>query len=182
MLEHAIHIRHTAHVPRANVLVEVAIVIEHASHVRDSAHVPKADILVEQLIFTGHGLSGLEGMASGLVTISNLEDETYTLPMRRWSFLDECPLVSATPENIKEILRVLVKKPELRKELGNASRKYVEKYHGLDSAHYLFSNVIDYVYGKKNSIINLYHPILGTYNNRSPKIDHPLIKNQIISK
>ena len=139
----------------------------------------KAHILIEQLIFTGHGLSGLEGMASGIPTVSNLEDETYTLPMRRWSYLDECPLVSATPENIVDVLRKLVTNPHLRDELGKAGRKYVEKYHGYDSAHHLFSNVIDYIYGRKESIINLYHPILGEYPNRMPKIEHPLVKNQI---
>ena len=139
-----------------------------------------AHILIEQLIFTGHGLSGLEGMASCLPTISNLEDEEYTLPMRRWSYLDECPLVSATPENILDVLRKLVTNPKLRDELGKAGRKYVEKYHGYDSSHYLFSNVIDYIYGRKESIINLYHPILGDYPNRSPKIEHPLVKNRIV--
>jgi hypothetical protein len=88
--------------------------------------------------FTGHGSSGLEGMASGITTIAKLEDEAYTLQMRRWSFLDECPLVSATPENITDVLRELVTNPKLRKEPGCAGREYVEKYHGLDSAQYLF--------------------------------------------
>lgn len=140
----------------------------------------EADILVEQLIFTGHGLNGLEGLASGLPTISNLEDETYTLPLRRWSYFSECPLVSATPENLVEVLRKLVTKPELRHQLGAAGRAYVEKYHGLDSAQYLFSNVIDYVYGRKESLINLYHPLLGEYPNRLPKIQHPLVNNRIV--
>ena len=142
----------------------------------------EVDILVEQLIFTGHGLSALEGMASGLPTISNLEDENYTLPMRRWSYLNECPLVSATPENIKDVLRKLVKRPKLRSHLGRASREYVEKYHGFDSAQFLFGNVLDYLYGRKDSLINLYHPILGDYVNRLPKIDHPLVKNQIVEE
>lgn len=140
----------------------------------------RVDILVEQLIFTGHGLSGLEGMASGIPTISNLEDETYTLPMRRWSFLNECPLVSATPENITAVLKKLITNPQLRSDLGRAGREYVEKYHGLDSAQYLFKNVFDFIYGKKDSIINLYHPILGEYPNRSPKIKHPLVNNRIV--
>ena len=137
------------------------------------------DILVEQLVFTGHGLNGLEGMASGLPTISNLEDETYLMPMRRWSYFCECPLVSATPENLVDVLRKLVTNPQLRKRLGRAGREYVEKYHGYDSAQYLFTNLIDYVYGRKESLINLYHPILGEYPNRSPKIQHPLINNRI---
>lgn len=140
----------------------------------------EVDILVEQLIICGHALSGLEGMSSGLPTISNLEDDTFTLPMRRWSYFSECPLISATPENLVDVLRKLVTRPELRRELGMAGRAYVEKYHGLDSAQYLFSNVIDYVYGRKESLINLYHPLLGEYPNRSPKIQHPLVNNRIV--
>lgn len=140
----------------------------------------QADILVEQIIATGSGLNGLEGMAAGLPTISNLEDDNYIVPMRRWSYFGECPLVSATPENLVDVLRKLVTRPELRKQLGRAGRKYVEKYHGYDSAQYLFTNVIDYAYGRKESLINLYHPLLGEYPNRSPKIQHPLKNNRIV--
>jgi len=139
----------------------------------------EVDIVVEQLIFTGHGLNGLEGMATGLPTLSNLEDEDYILPLRRWSYFSECPLVSATPENLDEVLYGLVTSPELRVKLGKAGRAYAEKYHGLDSAQYLFEHVIDYIYGRKESLINLYHPILAEYPNRSPKIDHSLVKNKI---
>lgn len=138
------------------------------------------DILVEQLIFTGHGLNGLEGMASSLPTISNLEDHSYLEIFRRWSYFAECPLVSASPETLTDVLRKLVKNPDLRHKIGKASRSYVEKYHGEDSATFLFLNVIDYIYGKKDSLINLYHPILGDYPNRSPKVRHPLVNNQIV--
>jgi len=140
----------------------------------------KADILVEQLIATGHGFNAIEGMASGIPTISNLDNDDYVLPMKRWSHLRECPIVSATPENLVGVLRKLVTRPELRHQLGAAGRAYVEKYHGLDSAQYLFSNVIDYVYGRKESLINLYHPLLGEYPNRLPKIQHPLVNNRIV--
>jgi len=139
----------------------------------------EVDILVEQLVFVGHGLNGLEGMATGLPTISNLEHEDYIRPMRRWSFFSECPLVSATPETLTEVLKVLVTRPELRRQIGMAGRQYTEKYHGLDSAQFLFMNVIEYLYGKRDSLINLYHPLLGEYPNRSPKIVHPLINNQV---
>ena len=138
------------------------------------------DILVEQIICTGHGFNAIEGMASGLPTISNLENEDYILPFRRWSFFNECPLVSGTPENLVDVLRKLITRPELRKELGRAGREYVEKYHGFDSAQYLFTNIINYVYGRNDTLINLYHPILGEYTNRSPKIQHPLVNNRIV--
>ena len=142
----------------------------------------EADILIEQLIITGHGINAIEGMANGLPTISNLEDENYVLPMRRWSYLGECPLVSATPETLKETLRKLVYSPQLRYKLGKAGRSYVEKYHSYEAAQYLFSNVIDYVNGDKDDLINLYHPLIGEYPNRSPKIQHPLVNNRIIDE
>ncbi len=140
----------------------------------------KVDILIEQVINTGHGLNGLEGLASGLPTISNLEDEDYTVYMRRWSFFSECPLVSACPENLADVLRKLITRPGLRHQLGDAGYKYVEKYHGYDSAQYLFSNIIDYIYGRKESIINMYHPLLGDYKKDQPKIAHPLVNNKIV--
>lgn len=139
----------------------------------------ETDILVEQLIFTGHGLSGLEGLATGLPVISNLEDETYILPMRRWSYFSECPIVSATPENLVDVLRKLITRPELRKKLGCAGRQYAEKYHGIDSAVHLFEAVIDLAYGQRDSLINLYHPLIGDYTRRSPKVEHPLVNNRI---
>ncbi len=138
------------------------------------------DILVDQIISTGHGMNGLEGMAIGLPVISNLEDDTYLLPMRRWSFFGECPIVSASPETIVEVLRKLVTRPILRHQLGRAGRQYVEKYHGYDSAQYLFSNVLKYIYGESDCLLNLYHPLLGEYTMRGPSIDHPLVKNHII--
>lgn len=140
----------------------------------------ETDILVEQLIFSGHGMNAIEGMASGLPTISNLEDENSLLPMRRWSFFSECPLVSANPENLLEVLHKLVTRPQLREDLGRASREYVEKYHDLDSSDYLFSNVIEFIYGRKQSLMNLYHPLLGENPNESLKIKHPLVDNKIL--
>ena len=142
----------------------------------------KVDILVEQLIVTGHGLNGLEGLASGLPVVSNLEDDSYILPMRRWSYFSECPIVSASPESLVDVLRKLVTNPELRIQLGSAGRKYAEKYHGLDSAAYLFNEVIEYVYGRRDSLMNLYHPLLGIYPRRLPLIEHPLVNNRIVGE
>jgi hypothetical protein len=141
----------------------------------------ETDILIDQIICTGYAMNALEGLASGLPIISNLEDDNYTMPMRRWSFLGECPIVSASPETLEDVLRKLVTRPELRHLLGSAGRAYAKKYHGLDSGQYLFGNLMDYVYGRCDSLINLYHPLLGEYSNRSPKIEHPLINNRIIN-
>jgi hypothetical protein len=139
----------------------------------------EVDILVDQIIATGHGMNALEGMACALPVICNLEDDQYLLPVRRWSFFGECPLVSADPEQIVDVLRELVTNPELRRELGQLGRQYVEKYHGLDSSAYLFSAVIDYLYGRREQLSDLYHPLTSDYVNRSPRIKPPLDRNRL---
>ncbi len=123
----------------------------------------EADILCEQLIFTGYGLSGIEGMASGLPVIANLEDSEFRKLFRRYSFLNECPIFSTTPENIKENLRVLVTNPKLREELGKLGRKYVEKYHSYKTTQYIFRNIIKKLKGEKVDLINLFHPLKSEY-------------------
>lgn len=139
-----------------------------------------ADILVEQVVCSGHALNALEGMACGLPVVSNLDDDVYIAPIRRWSYFGECPIVSATPESLIDVLRKLVTRPELRRRLGHASRQYVEKYHDLNSAVFLFEEVIEYVYARRPSLINLYHPLLGEYSRRLPRVEHPLVNNRIV--
>ncbi|MBT3667494.1 MAG: hypothetical protein HN548_08445 [Opitutae bacterium] len=138
------------------------------------------DILVEQLICTGHGMNAVEGFSSGLPVVSNLEDDSCTTMFRRWSFLNECPIASASPETLLNVLRKLVTSPELRLQLGRAGREYAEKYLGFDSAQYLFGEVIEFLYGRRESLINLYHPLLGDYHKRKPMVEHPLVNNRIV--
>lgn len=139
----------------------------------------EVDILIEQLIFTGMGLNGIEGMASGLCVISNLEDEAYTLPFRRWSFLSECPIVSATPENLKGVLIKLITRPELRKTLSECGRNYVEKYHSLEAAQYVFSQIIEYLYDRREPMLNFFHPLTGEFYKGKNKIVTPLHNSKI---
>ncbi len=141
----------------------------------------EVDILIEQLIVTGHGFNAIEGMASSLPVICNLEDESILDPYRRWSFFSECPIVSANPETLLNVLRSLITNPALRSQLGKNGRKYVEKYHGLDSAQFLFSSIIDYLYGRidYSHLINIYNPLTSPHSSRLPRISSNLNKNRI---
>lgn len=140
----------------------------------------EADILVEALIFGGYGLNGIEGMASGLPVMSNLDSEYYTQVHRRYSFLEECPIVSATPESVTAVLRRLVTTPALREELGRAGRRYVEKYHSYASARFLFESVYAKIWDKKDvNLVMLFHPISSEYSHRTPKVEPPLIKSRL---
>jgi len=135
----------------------------------------EADILVEQLLL-GYALNGIEGMATGLPVISNISNERYSLVYKRYSYLGECPIASANPETIEKVLETLVRNPKLRIELGNAGRKYVEKYHSEENAVYMFGNIYDKIWYNKadTNLMELYNPQnKGSYNNRTERIQFP---------
>ena len=140
----------------------------------------EADILAEQFIATGYGMNGIEGMGSGLPVLANLEHEAYTRVFRRYSYLNECPILSTTPETLKENLRVLVTNPELREELGRSGRRYAEKYHSEETARYMFGAVYEKIwFGKDIDLMNLFHPLKSEYNHHRALVEHPLVENKL---
>jgi hypothetical protein len=119
----------------------------------------EADVLVDQLIFSGYAMSAVEGLASGVVVIANLEDDRALTPFRRWSFLDECPIVSASPETIKETLVKLSSDVQARLEISRKSREYVLRRHSFESFASLFVEIDLFLQGKRGTLINYYHPL-----------------------
>jgi glycosyltransferase involved in cell wall biosynthesis len=140
----------------------------------------QGDILAEQFIASTYALNGIEGMASGLPVLTNLDHEGYTRVFRRYSYLNECPILSTPPERLRENLRVLVTNPKLREELGRAGRRYVEKYHSEETARYLFGSIYDKIwYGKDVDLMDLFHPLKSEYNRQKPMVQHPLVENRL---
>ena len=138
----------------------------------------EADILVEQII-VGYGLNGIEGMANGLPTLSNLEGLNFKL-LRRYSYLNECPILSTTPENIKENIKLLIENKELREELGQLGIDYVKKYHSEESAQYMYGKIYNQLLnGVDEDLINMFHPLKSEYNQKN-YIKTPLVNNQYI--
>lgn len=86
------------------------------------------DVLAEQFVL-GYGLAAMEGMALGKPVLSNLADDRYYEVFRRLTGLDECPIVSTTPETLKDTLRDLARDHERRRLLGEAGRRYVLAFH-----------------------------------------------------
>ena len=126
-----------------------------------------ADILVDQCL-AHYALNAIEGMASGLTVCSNLEEPNLTA-LRRFSYLDECPIVSVTPETLVDRLRSLVKNPDLRRRLGQAGRTYVEKYHSLHAAQHFFCKVHNKLLHKDTcDIHDIYHPLVSDYVRDNP--------------
>jgi len=155
------------------------VLLEGVPNTRVRELMQEVDILAEQFIFTGYALSGIEGMASGLPVLANLDNSAYTSVFRRYSFLDECPILSTTPETLKENLRFLIRSPAIREQLGGLGRRYAEKYHSNDTMKYLFLHIFKRLDGEEVDLMNLFHPLKSDYVKRS-YIRTPLVNNRYV--
>ena len=89
-----------------------------------------ADIVVDQLNAGWYGLFAIEAMALGKPVVTFLRDEA--IRRTEEAFGTRVPIVSATAETLREALRPLVADAARRRELGAASRAYVERVHDLE--------------------------------------------------
>lgn len=83
----------------------------------------KADIIIDQFFAQTYGVFAVEAMAMGKPVMGYISDEI------RKTFPDSMPVVSATIDDMTDVLEGLIKDGNRRRELGIAGRKYVEKYH-----------------------------------------------------
>ena len=89
-----------------------------------------ADIVVDQLSAGWYGLFAIEAMALGKPVVTFLHDEAVRRTEQ--AFGTRLPIVSANAETLREALRPLVADAARRRELGAASRAYVERVHDLE--------------------------------------------------
>lgn len=87
-----------------------------------------ADLLVDQLLAGWYGGISVEFMALGKPVICYIrEDDLHFIPQE---MQDDLPVINATPENIYLVLKewLTLRRADL-KEVGRASRSYVERWH-----------------------------------------------------
>lgn len=83
------------------------------------------DLLVDQLFMGWYGLLAIEGMCVGKPVVCYLRPEfAATAP--------DCPLVSATPQSIAQVLRELIRDPARRRALGERGRAYARAHHDAE--------------------------------------------------
>ena len=96
----------------------------------------EADIVIDQLLLPGYGFLGIEAMASGNALLGSAVSG-YN------GFSEEMPIMTTTPDDIYENLKIVLEDPNLRLELAKRGRKYVEKYHDYKKVTRDFLKKID---------------------------------------
>lgn len=89
--------------------------------------ISEADIYVDELRCGSYGITCVESMASGKPTITYIREDLVE------KYPTDLPVVNANPDTIYAKLKELILDGELRSKIGFRSRKYVEKYHALES-------------------------------------------------
>jgi glycosyltransferase involved in cell wall biosynthesis len=89
-----------------------------------------ADIVVDQLNAGWYGLFAIEAMALGKPVVTFLHEEAVRRTEEALG--TRVPIVSASAESLREALRPLVADAARRRDLGAASRAYVEHVHDLE--------------------------------------------------
>jgi hypothetical protein len=110
----------------------------------------QADIFLDMLTFGFFGANVREAMMLGKPAICFLRPE-WLESMRREipEYVEELPVVSATPETIYDVLKELILNPSKRQEIGERSRRFAEKWHASDRAAAHFDKLFRDLLGKQ---------------------------------
>jgi glycosyltransferase involved in cell wall biosynthesis len=105
-------------------------IVEGVPHEEARARYARADIVVDQLNAGWHGVFALEAMALGKPVVTHLKPDVVERSAEGYGV--RLPIVPAAKDNLVDALRPLVEQPALRREIGAASRAYVEQVHDID--------------------------------------------------
>lgn len=84
------------------------------------------DIYADEIRLGAHGLTPVETMAAGKPTITYIREDLIEKYPR------DLPLINSTPDTVYQKLKELITDADARRQIGIASRKYVEKYHDVN--------------------------------------------------
>jgi len=111
---------------REGVAIEL-VLVERVPN-RDALEIYRsADVVFDQCLIGFHGYLAQEAMALGKPVMCFIRKRDYLLAP------DECPIVSARPEEIADRIRELAADRALTHDLGARGRRYIERYHTLEA-------------------------------------------------
>lgn len=102
----------------------------------------QADIVVDMLTFGFFGANVREAMMLGKPAVCFLRPE-WLQSMRQEipEYVDELPVISATPDTVYEVLKDLIEHPEKREEIGRRSRRFAVKWHSAEAGARRFDQI-----------------------------------------
>jgi glycosyltransferase involved in cell wall biosynthesis len=104
-------------------------IVEGLDHREAFERYRRADVIVDQLNAGWYGVFAIEAMALGKPVVTFLHDEAVRRTEE--AFGVPVPIVPATKESLRDVLRPLVESADERRRVGAASRAYVEEVHDL---------------------------------------------------
>jgi hypothetical protein len=95
----------------------------------------QADIVVDMLTFGWFGATVREGLMLGKPCVCYLRPEWLASQrLEVPAYIDELPVVTATPDTIEDVLRELVQDSDRRQELGRRGREFAVRWHSSEAA------------------------------------------------
>jgi glycosyltransferase involved in cell wall biosynthesis len=104
-------------------------IVEGLDHREAFERYRRADVIVDQLNAGWYGVFAIEAMALGKPVVTFLHDEAVRRTEQAFGI--GVPIVKATKESLRDVLRPLVDSREERLRVGAASRSYAEEVHDL---------------------------------------------------
>jgi len=116
-------------------------VIEGVTITESRRRMAQADIIVDQLLM-GYAMTAVEGLAMGKVVVSGFNwVEPLYQPFYEKSYLDQCPIIMASPDTIEDVLFDLYGDRDSIAIVGAKSRAYYEKFHAEKPCVELFEAI-----------------------------------------
>lgn len=120
-------------------------ILEGRPHGEVISAIKNSDVIADQFIIGAYGRFAIEAMAYGKPVLCYLRENLF----EKNPIWDECPIVNANPDNLKEKIKQLMDNKNKRIELGKKSRHYVEKYHSVEYVVGRLETIISELYGSK---------------------------------
>jgi glycosyltransferase involved in cell wall biosynthesis len=96
--------------------------IENLPHADVRTAVEEADVLVDNLLLGDYEVTGLEAMCLGKTVIARLDEVVEKM-------MGPVPVLNANPDTFAGVLAKAIGDPDLRKEMGEQARAFVERNH-----------------------------------------------------